>query len=250
MMDKEMGGDKKDLLLPESQRKLVKTLCEGDTPFIIVNLSGSAIDFAEGNEGSAAIVQGWYPGAMGGKAVADMLFGEFNPSGRLTVTFYRNDNELPDFCDYSMKERTYKYFTGEPLFPFGYGLSYTKFVYSDLKADGEVVSGSGAKACVTVTNTGNMDANTVVEFYLQDVEASVATPKYRLCAFRRVFVKAGEQVKVCAEIPAEMFTVVTEDGKRVYEPGEFILYAGGSQPDAYSQKLTGENILNASITLK
>lgn len=250
MMDKELGGDKKDLLLPESQRKLVKTLCEGDTPFIIVNLSGSAIDFAEGNEGAAAIVQGWYPGAMGGKAIADLLFGEFSPSGRLPVTFYRNDNELPDFCDYSMRERTYKYFTGEPLFPFGYGLSYTRFAYSDLKVDGEVVPGSGAKACVTVTNTGSVDSDTVVEFYLQDVEASVATPKYRLCAFRRVFVKAGEQVKVCAEIPAEMFTVVTEDGKRVYEPGKFILYAGGSQPDAYSQKLTGENILNASITLK
>ena len=250
MMDKELGGDKKDLLLPESQRKLVKTLCEGDTPFIIVNLSGSAIDFAEGNEGAAAIVQGWYPGAMGGKATADLLFGEFSPSGRLPVTFYRNDNELPDFCDYSMRERTYKYFTGEPLFPFGYGLSYTRFAYSDLKVDGEVVPGSGAKACVTVTNTGSVDSDTVVEFYLQDVEASVATPKYRLCAFRRVFVKAGEQVKVCAEIPAEMFTVVTEDGKRVYEPGKFILYAGGSQPDAYSQKLTGENILNVSITLK
>ena len=250
MMDKELGGDKKDLLLPESQRKLVKTLCEGDTPFIIVNLSGSAIDFAEGNGGAAAIVQGWYPGAMGGKAIADLLFGEFSPSGRLPVTFYRNDNELPDFCDYSMRERTYKYFTGEPLFPFGYGRSYTRFAYSDLKADGEVVPGSGAKACVTVTNTGSVDSDTVVEFYLQDVEASVATPKYRLCAFRRVFVKAGEQVKVCAEIPAEMFTVVTEDGKRVYEPGKFILYAGGSQPDAYSQKLTGENILNVSIALK
>lgn len=250
MMDKELGGDKKDLLLPESQRKLVKTLCEGDTPFILVNLSGSAIDFAEGNEGAAAIVQGWYPGAMGGKAIADLLFGEFSPSGRLPVTFYRNDNELPDFCDYSMRERTYKYFTGEPLFPFGYGLSYTRFAYSDLKVDGEVVPGNGAKACVTVTNTGSVDSDTVVEFYLQDVEASVATPKYRLCAFRRVFVKAGEQVKVCAEIPAEMFTVVTEDGKRVYEPGKFILYAGGSQPDAYSQKLTGENILNVSIVLK
>ena len=246
----DMCGDKKNLLLPEPQQKLVKTLCEGDTPFIIVNLSGSAIDFAEGNAGAAAIVQAWYPGAMGGKAIADLLFGEFSPSGKLPVTFYRNDNELPDFCNYSMRGRTYKYFTGEPLFPFGYGLSYTRFAYSDLEADGGTEPGRGVKARVAVTNTGHVDSDAVVEFYLKDVEASAAVPKYRLCAFRRVFVKAGERATVEADIPAQMFSVVTEDGKRVYEPGAFLLYAGGSQPDAYSRSLTGENTVSARIVLK
>ncbi|MCI6956129.1 MAG: glycoside hydrolase family 3 C-terminal domain-containing protein [Candidatus Faecousia sp.] len=250
MPGQEMGGDKRDLLLPEPQRRLVDTLCQGNTPFIIVNLSGSAVDFAGGNEGASAIVQAWYPGAMGGKAIADLLFGEFSPSGRLPVTFYKNENTLPDFCDYSMKERTYKYFTGEPLFPFGYGLSYTRFAYSGLKADEKVEAGQEARASVTVENTGSMDSDTVVQFYLRDVEASVHTPKYRLCAFRHISLKAGERAEVSVEIPGEMFAIITEAGERVYEPGEFILCAGGSQPDAYSLSLTGENTISARIVLE
>ena len=208
------------------------------------------MDFGAGNQGAAAIIQGWYPGAMGGKAIADLLLGEFSPSGRLPVTFYKNENILPDFCDYSMQGRTYKYFTGEPLFPFGFGLSYTKFAYRDLKTEGPVEPGQAARATVTVENTGSMDSDTVVEFYLKDVEASVETPRYRLCAFRHISLKAGRRGEVSVEIPPEMFALVTETGERVYEPGEFLLYAGGSQPDAYSQKLTGENVLTASILLK
>lgn len=246
----EMSGDRKELLLPPPQQELVDILCKGNTPFIIANLSGGAMDFGAGNQGAAAIIQGWYPGAMGGKAIADLLLGEFSPSGRLPVTFYKNENILPDFCDYSMQGRTYKYFTGEPLFPFGFGLSYTKFAYRDLKTEGPVEPGQAARATVTVENTGSMDSDTVVEFYLKDVEASVETPRYRLCAFRHISLKAGKRAEVSVEIPPEMFALVTETGERVYEPGEFLLYAGGSQPDAYSQKLTGENVLTASILLK
>ena len=227
----------------------MKTLVARNTPVIIVNLSGSSIDFAEGNEGAAAIVQAWYPGAVGGKAVADLLFGQYSPSGRLPVTFYKNDNNIPDLCDYSMKNRTYKYFEGEPLYPFGYGLSYTEFAYSDLKADARIAAGENAKASLVVTNTGSMDSDTVVQFYLKDEEASVTVPKYRLCGFRHVSVKAGESLEVSVEIPARMFTIVTEDGQRQYESGEFVLYAGGSQPDAYSEKLTGTKTVSTRILM-
>lgn len=247
--DKGMAGDKANLYLPLCQRKLVENLCRRKTPVIIVNLSGSSIDFAEGNEGAAAIIQAWYPGAMGGKAVADLLFGAYSPSGRLPVTFYKNENRLPDFCDYHMKCRTYKYLEEEPLYPFGYGLSYTSFGYSGLKADNEVLAGCPVPASVLVTNEGQVDSGTVVEFYLKDEEASVTTPKYRLCGFRHIFLKAGECRRVEVEIPAEMFTIVTEDGERVYEPGTFILYAGGSQPDAYSQALTGASCCSMNLTM-
>ena len=244
-----MEGDKQDLLLPYSQRRMIEVLCNQDTPFVIVNLSGSAIDFGPGNEKAAAIIQAWYPGAMGGKAVADLLTGKFSPSGRLPVTFYRNDNQLPDFCDYSMKNRTYKYFTEEPLFPFGYGLSYTTFAYSQLEAPEHIRAGESCQASVTVTNTGKVDSGTVVQFYLKDVEASTTVPKYRLCGFTHVFVKAGESQKVTVGIPSQMFTLVTEEGERVFEPGAFRLYAGGSQPDSLSQRLTGTGCLEAEIQM-
>lgn len=244
-----MAGDKQDLYLPMCQRQLVAALCEGNTPFVIVNLSGSSIDFAQGNEGAAAIIQAWYPGAMGGKAVADLLVGAYSPSGRLPVTFYRNENHLPDFCDYHMQGRTYKYFEGEPLYPFGYGLSYTTFGYSGLQAGENVRAGSAVRASVMVRNEGHTDSGTVVEFYLKDLEASVPTPRYRLCGFRHLFLKAGECRKVEVEIPAEMFTIVTEDGERVYEPGDFLLTAGGSQPDARSEALTGTGCCSIRLTM-
>ena len=249
-LDHGMEGDKSDLLLPRCQRLLVKTLVERNTPVVLVNLSGSAIDFAEANEGADAIVQAWYPGAMGGKAVADLLFGAYSPSGRLPVTFYRNDNNIPDFLDYSMAGRTYKYFDGEPLYPFGYGLSYTSFAYSGLKAPATVAAGQDMTVSVTVTNTGSVDSETVVEFYLKDVQASVTVPKYRLCGFRHIAVKAGQSEEITVQIPAEMFTVVTEDGERIFEPGEFVLYAGGSQPDDRSETLTGTKPLRTVITLQ
>ena len=248
-LDHGMEGDKADLLLPRCQRLLVKTLVERNTPVVLVNLSGSSIDFAEANEGADAIVQAWYPGAMGGKAVSDLLFGAYSPSGRLPITFYRNDNDIPDFLDYSMAGRTYKYFDGEPLYPFGYGLSYTGFAYSGLNAPATVTAGQSVTVSVTVTNTGSMDSDTVAEFYLKDVQASVTVPKYRLCGFRHIAVKAGQSEEITVQIPAEMFTVVTEDGERIFEPGEFVLYAGGSQPDDRSEALTGTKPLRTVITL-
>lgn len=249
-----MQGDKEDLLLPEIQRQLIDTIASAGKPFVLVNMTGSAMDFAEGGEKANAVIQAWYPGALGGKAVADLLTGAYSPSGRLPLTFYKNDNDIPEFTDYSMKNRTYKYFEGEPLYPFGYGLSYTKFAYqitnaaSEVKAS-ELAAGAETPVTVLVKNVGNVDSETVVECYLKDVESSVTAPKYRLAGFRRVFVKAGEQQEVTVKIPAQMFTIVTETGEREFEPGEFILYAGGAQPDALSRKLTQEETDQASILL-
>ena len=152
-------GDKKDLLLPKSQRDLIKTVCERNTPVILVNMTGSAIDFAEGCSADA-IIQAWYPGAMGGKAISDLIFGEYSPSGKLPITFYRNDNYLPDFEDYSMENRTYKFIKERPLYPFGYGLSYTFFTYTEPRADKKILHpGEDLHFKVTVKNTGEREAD-------------------------------------------------------------------------------------------
>ena len=185
-------GDKKDLLLPQSQQDLIAAVCARNTPVVLVNMTGSAIDFAEGCKANA-IIQAWYPGAMGGKAVSDLIFGEFSPSGRLPVTFYRNDNNLPGFEDYSMENRTYKFFQEKPLYPFGYGLSYTSFAYSNMKADKEVFApGENLTVTVTVKNTGLMDGEEVVQCYVRDEEASVRVPVHKLCQTARVCLRAGE----------------------------------------------------------
>jgi len=243
-------GDKQDLLLPESQRSLIAAVCERNTPVVLVNMTGSAVDFAEGCKANA-IIQAWYPGAMGGKAVSDLIFGEYSPSGKLPVTFYRNDNQLPDFEDYSMENRTYKFFKEKPLYPFGFGLSYTSFYYSDMKADKEeLCAGEDLTLTLTVKNTGNMDAEEVVAFYLRDEEASVRVPVHKLCQTARVFLRVNEETQVTVTIAADQFTVVGEDGERFFEKGTFTVYAGSSQPDDYSVELSGTSPASLQIAMK
>ncbi len=241
-------GDKSDLLLPACQRELVKAALATNKPVVLINMTGSAMDFAEADEGAAAILQAWYPGAFGGKAVADILLGKVSPSGKLPLTFYRESTELPEFTDYNMTERTYKYFTGEPLYPFGYGLSYAKFDFSNLHVSepdaaptrASLNAGTGVPVSVTVKNESAVSSDTVVEFYVRDQEASVPNPKYRLAGFRHVHVPAGESVEVKELLPAKAFSCISDDGERFYEAGAFTVYAGASQPDAYSEKLSGE----------
>ncbi len=245
-----MEGDKPDLLLPQCQQDLVEALCGRNTPVVIVNLSGSAIDLGAGSEGANAIIQAWYPGAMGGRAVTDLLLGKYSPSGKLPVTFHHNSDSLPDFRDYSMAGRTYKYFQGEPLYPFGYGLSYTSFRCSELLAPECIRAGEDAAVRVTVENTGAMDSRTVVQLYLKDEEASLPVPNYRLCGFQNIHLAAGEARQITMTIPKKMFTLITEEGDRIFEPGRFTLYAGTQQPDKRSRELTGETVLSCSILLK
>lgn len=244
------GGDKPNLLLPEPQRLLLKAVCETGKPFILVNLTGSSIDFGCANEGASAIIQGWYPGAMGGKAIADLIFGKFSPSGRLPVTFYRNDNHLPDFEDYSMENRTYKFFREEPLFPFGYGLSYTRFAYEGIQvSQQEIHPEEGLTARVTLRNTGDRDGEEVVQLYVRDEEASTRVPRHKLCGMRRVAVKAGQSVTVEIDVEAAAFSLVDEEGRLRWEPGAFTLFAGGCQPDEQSQRLSGSRCVSARVLL-
>jgi beta-glucosidase len=233
------SGDKLDLLLPQSQQDLVRVVMESGKPTVIVCMSGSALDLGVGNQADA-IIQAWYPGAMGGKAVSDLIFGKFSPSGKLPVTFYTNETPLPAFEDYSMDGRTYKFFQGSPLYPFGFGLSYTTFVYSDLEVDARIVQPDGSvKGSVIVHNQGAMDSDEVVQFYIRDLQASVRVPRHALCAVGRVSLRAGEAKRVPFTIGAQAFQVIAEDGSPFFEKGKYLLFAGSCQPDETSARLIG-----------
>lgn len=244
------SGDKKDLNLPGLQQQLMEAVCATGKPVVLVLLTGSALAVTWADEHVGAILNAWYPGAQGGRAVASVLFGETSPSGRLPVTFYRTTEELPDFTDYAMKNRTYRYMKQEALYPFGFGLSYTRFEYSGLKLSKEEINtGEGITATVTVTNIGDMAGDEIVQVYLKDVEASVDVPVWQLSGMKRLSLAPGESAQVSFEILPEQLTVVDEDGNRVFEPGDFEIYVGGSQPDARSVRLTGKAPLKASFMM-
>ena len=247
----EFGGDRQELYLPECQRELVKTVCERNTPVVLVNLSGSAVDFDYGNEHADAIIQAWYPGGQGGRAVADLLAGNYSPSGRLPVTFYHNDNSLPAFTDYSMDGRTYKFLKEDPLFPFGFGLSYTEFEYQELCLEKEqILPGEGLRGSVVIKNVGEMEGDEVVQIYLKDLEASERVPHHKLCGFGRVHLMPGEAKRMDFEIAPEQFEIICTNGERKYEPGAFRISAGGSQPDGYSEGLMRRKTLAREVTLQ
>ncbi len=231
-------GDKPDLLLPECQRILMEAVLKLNKPTIIVNMTGSAVDLGKAGEQANAVVQAFYPGAQGGRAVADLLLGRFSPSGRLPVTFYHNDDQLPDFTDYSMEGRTYKYFAGKPLYPFGFGLSYTRFEYSGLTLE-PAKPGEALRGSVRVKNIGDRDGDEVVQVYIRHQNAPVRTPKHQLAHFGRVSLKAGEETVYRFELPAKSLALIADDGSFFFEHGRFTVFAGGSQPDERSQELLG-----------
>ncbi|MDP4180677.1 MAG: glycoside hydrolase family 3 C-terminal domain-containing protein [Bacillota bacterium] len=236
------SGDKLHLNLPGLQQELLETVHKVGKPMILVLLSGSALAVTWADENAAAIIQAWYPGAEGGKAIASLIFGDYSPSGRLPVTFYRTTEELPDFKDYSMKNRTYRYMQNEALYPFGFGLSYTKFQYSEFKISNDRInSGDIIKCSVEVKNIGGYDSDEVVQLYLKDIEASVEVPKWQLAGIRKVFLKQGETLKIDFEVSPRQMGLIDNDGKCLLEPGFFEIYVSGSQPDERSQKLTGVN---------
>lgn len=239
----EAAGDKLKLELPGLQNLLIEKVAATGTPVILVLISGSALATVWADEHLPAIVQGWYPGAEGGRALAEVLFGDVNPSGRLPVTFYRTTADLPDFSDYAMANRTYRFFAGEPLYPFGYGLCYTRFDYRDLR----VRVGAEIVAEVTVTNAGPRDGSEVVQAYVTDCAASCRTPRRQLAAFERVQLAAGESRTVTLRIHRDRLLVTDESGRRFIEPGEFRLSVGGSQPDARSVALVGQQPLEATF---
>ncbi|HOV26911.1 MAG TPA: glycoside hydrolase family 3 C-terminal domain-containing protein [Pseudobacteroides sp.] len=242
------GGDKIHLNFPGLQQELLEAVHKTGKPIILILLSGSALSVTWADENVPAIIQAWYPGAQGGRAIASMLFGEFSPAGKLPVTFYRTTEELPDFEDYSMENRTYKYMKNPALYPFGYGLSYTKFLYSGLKLSKDKINaGEKIKCSVNVKNIGNYESDEVVELYLKDVEASCLVPRWKLAGFKRIHLKQQEEMNVEFEIKPEQMALVDNEGKIILEPGLFEVFVGGSQPDERSESLTATKVQRAQF---
>ena len=222
------GGDRTDISLPKSQEALLKAVVATGKPVVVVLLSGSALAVNWANDNAPAILEAWYPGAEGGTAIADVLFGDYNPAGRLPVTFYKSVDQLPPFTDYSMEGRTYRYFKGEPLYRFGYGLSYTKFVYSNLRLDAKPVkAGEPVKVMVDVTNTGEREGDEVVQLYLTDVAATAPVPIRTLVGFDRISLRRGEKRTVTFTITPRQMSLIDNSGQRVIEPGKFSISLGG-----------------------
>ena len=236
------SGDKLDLKLPKAQQQLLEHVLAARKPTVLVLLAGSAIDLSTTQGEADAILLGWYPGAGDGRAIAELLFGKESPSGKLPVTFYRNEalKDLPEFTDYTMVGRTYRYYRGEPLYPFGFGLTYGDCVITGLEA-------GRTQAVVTVRNQGTQDTGEVLQLYLHDEESPFAPPNPVLCGFRRIFLAAGEEKNVTVPIDGMAFSVVTDEGKRIPGSGHYSLYAGFGGPDARTEALTGKKSLSATI---
>jgi beta-glucosidase len=240
-------GDKLDLDLPRQQQLLLEKLLETGKPVVLVLMTGSAMAINLADERCAAILEAWYPGARGGKAVAEVLLGKISPSGKLPVTFYRSMEDLPAFTDYSMKNRTYRYFGGEPLYPFGYGLSYADFALTDARLEGALEPGKPLTVTVTVKNHSGFAAEEVVEVYIKNLTNPLAVKNHSLCSFRRVRLEPGEEKTIELTIRPEARMVVCEDGELKAFDDKFRLYVGFSQPDARSVALTGKAPLSIDL---
>jgi beta-glucosidase len=245
------SGDKKGLKLPGLQQELLEKITAVGKPVVLLLLSGSALDLSWAQENVSAIMQCWYPGARGGKAIAQVLFGQDSPSGKLPVTFYASDKDLPDFKDYSMENRTYRYFKGTPLYPFGYGLGYSKIKCSSASIDKTAGSVEDSfTVTLDVTNEGNMKQREVVQVYIKDVEASTRVPLWSLRKVGVVTLGAGETNTVSFDLSPRDFAIIDEKGKAIVEPGKFKIAIGTSQPDARSAGLTGQESNIFEVDLK
>jgi beta-glucosidase len=229
------GGDRTSLDLPAPQQKLLEAVAATGKPLIVVLQSGSAVALNWANERAGAILEAWYPGVEGGTAVARTLAGENNPAGRLPVTFYNGISGLPEFTDYSMKNRTYRYFSGKPLWGFGYGLSYSKFKYGPVKLSAQSLkAGDPLTATVTVTNAGAMAGDEVVEAYVKS--PAEGAPIQSLVGFERVHLAAGASKEVTLKIAPRSLSVVDGDGNRSIAAGKYTLTLGGAQPQETEAK--------------
>ncbi|HEX8190219.1 MAG TPA: glycoside hydrolase family 3 C-terminal domain-containing protein [Pyrinomonadaceae bacterium] len=225
------GGDRTDISLPGPQEELIKAVHALGKPTVLVLLGGSALAVNWADEHVGAIVEAWYPGQEGGAALADVLFGDYNPAGRLPVTFYKSAGQLPPFEDYRMQGRTYRYFKGEPLYPFGHGLSYTTFRYDNLRLSAKSVrAGRGLTVSADVRNAGARAGEEVVQLYLTDAASAYPLPVRSLAGISRVRLNPGETRRVSFDIDPRQLSVIDERGRRVVEPGEFALSVGGKQP--------------------
>ena len=242
--DSEASGDRTTIELPGVQAELLKAVCTTGKPVVLVLVAGSAIAIRWAQENVPGILMTWYGGQAAGTALSEVLFGDYNPAGRLPVTFYRSGDQLPPFEDYDMSGRTYRYFEGNPLYPFGFGLSYTKFEYSELKVSPDrATAKQSVKVTATVTNTGKRTGDEVVQVYIRDVEASTPRPIRQLAGFARIHLAPGENREVSFTIAPKQLSLINDKERRVIEPGEFEVSVGGAQPiaaDADGQFVTGK----------
>ncbi|WP_261805891.1 glycoside hydrolase family 3 C-terminal domain-containing protein [Lapidilactobacillus luobeiensis] len=243
------AGDKTDLRLPGHQQQLLDKLLKVGTPIVLILTAGSAMTFdgAETNPNLAAILDVWYPGALGGQAVADVVFGKTSPSGKLPVTFYHTTEELPDFTDYSMTGRTYRYMANEALYPFGYGLTYAPVKVEQATLKSAQRDLTNTEISVGLKNNGDMYVEEVVQVYCDAVDSPDKTPNPKLVAFQRVALTHGEAKIITIKIPEEAFTVVNNDGERYTPDTQFALYIGLGQPDKRTEVLTGSKALQVNI---
>ncbi|MEO7048862.1 MAG: glycoside hydrolase family 3 C-terminal domain-containing protein [Ferruginibacter sp.] len=242
------GGDRTSIMLPEVQTALLKALKGSGKPVVFVMMTGSAIATPWESENIPAIVNAWYGGQSAGTAIADVLFGDYNPAGRLPVTFYKSDNDLAGFSNYSMANRTYRYFRGDALYPFGYGLSYTSFNYDKLMMPSTLKAGNKLKVNVTVTNTGSKDGEEVVQLYVSNQEKSIRSALRALKGFQRIYLKAGEKKTVQFTLTTDDLSVVDENGKMKSLKGKVAISVGGGQPDVKNK--TTSNVLTKNITIQ
>lgn len=232
------SGDKPNLNLPGLQEEVLRTIAASGKPVVLVLLSGSALAVSWEDENIPAILEAWYPGAEGGHAVADILFGEVSPEGKLPVTFYRTSEELPEFTDYDMKGRTYRYMEQEALYPFGYGLSYTKFELTDVHADKtKIQKGSSIKITAKLKNTGDMKSAETIQIYVKAEGDN--TPNPQLKALKKVTLLPDEEIVTEFVLADQAFGLYDENGTMRIRKGSYKVYVGTNQPDTRSAELTG-----------
>ena len=233
------SGDKPDLKFPKTQLRLIEKVIASGKPFVTVVMAGSCMDLSELADKSSAILQAWYPGARGGQSIGDILFGKVNPSGKLPVTFYKDTNDLPDFEDYSMKGRTYRYLETTPLYPFGYGLTYGNMDITNVSYTGEDAKNSGITVKVDVANTGDEATTEVVQVYMKADDAN-EVKNTRLAGFARITLEAGKTGSVEIPVTADRFKVVNDKGEKVIAEGKINFFVGFGQPDSLTESLTGK----------
>jgi beta-glucosidase len=244
-----LGGDRTSIDMPAPEEALVESVAATGKPLAVVLINGSALAVNWINEHANAVLEAWYPGEEGGAAVAETLSGKNNPAGRLPVTFYKDLSQLPNFEDYEMTNRTYRYFKGKPLYPFGYGLSYTTFKYSDLALPTQAVAaGQPVVADVTVTNTGKVAGDEAVQLYLKFPDVKGA-PQIALRGFERVHLEAGASQKVHFELKDRDLNMVTIEGNPIIAAGDYTLVIGGGQPDTGAPTVSGHFHIDGQLAL-
>jgi len=242
------GGDRLDIRLPQTQTDLIRAIQSLGKPTVLVLLNGSALAFNREAENIPAILEAWYPGQAGGTAIADVIFGDYNPAGRLPLTFYKSIDQLPAFDDYNMKGKTYRYFKGQPLYEFGYGLSYSTFEYEFINVPETINTGENIRVAVDVKNTGKMDGDEVVQLYVSLPNSKLQKPIRSLQGFRRIHLKAGENQMVEFMLKPAQFAARNNDNIAVVEAGTVRLSIGGKQPD--NQSIANKSVAEKTIEIK